>query len=113
MFLTIGVVGGEGGGGRHWRKQTKARKSCIVPMYPLHAHKFVYGHSLDVVQVEVLQAHQVVIVVDIDQVVIVVVVVIIIIIIVIIVSVISIVVALSSLLSERPRRLWQRRDDRR
>ncbi len=42
-------------------------------MYPLQAHQFVLGHSLDVVQVEVLQAHQVVVVVDIDQVVIVVV----------------------------------------
>jgi hypothetical protein len=40
-------------------------------MYPLQAHQFVLGHSLDVVQVEVLQAHQVVFVVNINQVVIV------------------------------------------
>ena len=57
-FLSIGAVGGEGGGGRHWREQTEACKSGIVPMYPLNAHQFVLGHSLDVVQVEVLQAHQ-------------------------------------------------------
>ena len=62
-FLSIGAVGGESGGGHHWREQTEAREIRIVPMYPLQAHQFVLGYSLNVVQVEVLQAHQVVVVV--------------------------------------------------
>ena len=73
-FLTIGAVRGEGGGGRYWRKQTEACKSRIVPMYPLQAHQFVLIHSLNIVQVEVLEFHQVVVVIDIDQVIVVVIV---------------------------------------
>ena len=59
---------------RHASKKTEAREFCLVPVYPPQAQHLVLGHAghaINVVQVEVLQAHQVVFVVNINQVVIV------------------------------------------
>jgi hypothetical protein len=48
---------------RHASKKTEAREFCLVPVYPPQAQHLVLGHAghaINVVQVEVLQAHQVV-----------------------------------------------------
>jgi hypothetical protein len=92
VFFTIGVVRGEGGGGCHWREQTKAHEFCLVPAYPPQAQHLVLGHSLNDVQIKVLQEHQVVVVVNINQVVFVIVVVIIIVIVVVVVVIAALLV---------------------
>ena len=77
-------------------------------MYTLQAHQFILGHSLDVVQVKVLQAHQVVVVVDIDQVVLFIIVVVVVVIVVVVVVVVAVFVVLITVIVIVPQLLCQR-----